>query len=185
MRSSDCDILIVPGLGGSDPEHWQSRWQARLSTASRVEQADWDHPDPQDWVRRLVVGVERATRPVVLVAHSLGVVATVVAAPSLPPGVVRGAVLVALPDVEDAVATPPEVHPFAPLPHDPLPFPALLVASRNDPFCSYERADEMAHAWGAALVDAGESGHLNSESGFGPWPEGLMRFAGFLKGLGD
>ena len=45
MRSSDCDNLIIPGLGGSGPVHWQTRWQEKLSTARRVEQADWDRPD--------------------------------------------------------------------------------------------------------------------------------------------
>jgi uncharacterized protein len=70
---------------------------------------------------------------------------------------------------------------FAPIPRDPLPFPSLVVASRTDPYCSYERAEDFAYAWGAAIVDAGEAGHINTEAGFGPWPEGLMRFAGFLK----
>jgi uncharacterized protein len=59
----------------------------------------------------------------------------------------------------------------------------ILVASRNDPYCSYERAEDFAYAWGAVVVDAGESGHINAASGHGPWPEGLMRLAGFMKGL--
>jgi uncharacterized protein len=42
MRTADCDILVIPGLGGSGPEHWQTRWEGRLSTARRVEQDDWD-----------------------------------------------------------------------------------------------------------------------------------------------
>jgi len=41
----------------------------------------------------------------------------------------------------------------------------------------------LARTLGAELIDAGFSGHINSESGHGPWPEGLMRFAGFLKTL--
>ena len=184
MRSADCDILMVPGLGGSGPEHWQTRWEGRLSTATRVEQAEWDRPERAAWIAAIAASVEAATRPVVLVAHSLGVAACALAAPTLPPGRVRGAFLVALPDVDDP--TIPEariVRGFGPLPNDPLPFPSLLVASRDDPFCSYERADALAHAWRAALVDAGASGHINTENGYGPWPEGLMRFAGFLKQL--
>lgn len=57
------------------------------------------------------------------------------------------------------------------------------MTSRTDPYTAYERAADFAAAWGADLVDAGESGHLNAESGHGPWPEGLMRFAGFLRSL--
>jgi predicted alpha/beta hydrolase family esterase len=59
----------------------------------------------------------------------------------------------------------------------------VLVLSRTDPYCPYEQGLDMAHDWGMSPTDAGESGHINSLSGHGPWPEGLMRFAGFLKGL--
>ena len=182
MRTSDSDILVVPGLGGSGPDHWQSRWEAKLSTARRVEQADWERPVRKEWTERLVEAVAASRRPVLLVAHSLGVALVAQAAPLFPPGIVRGAFLVAMPDVE-APGMPPEVSAFAPLPRDPLPFPSLLVASRNDPFSDYEKAEDISYAWGSALVDAGEAGHLNTASGHGPWPEGLMRLAGFLKQL--
>ena len=183
MRTTDCDILIVPGLGSSGPEHWQTRWEGRLSTARRVEQDDWDRPLRDAWVERLVKEVALSERPVVLIAHSLGVVALALAAPAFPSGRVRGGFLVALPDVDSPHLVPAVVRPFAPLPRDPLPFPSLLVASRTDPHCAYERAEDAAYAWGSALVDAGEAGHLNTASGHGPWPEGLMRFAGFLRTL--
>jgi uncharacterized protein len=184
MRTSDCDILIVPGYENSGPDHWQSRWQQRLSTARRVEQDNWEQPERDAWVSRLVSAVEGCRRPVVLVAHSLGVAAVVHAAPRFPHGVVRGAFLVALPDVESVAVRPVEVDPsFAPLPRDPLPFPSLLVASRSDPYCALERAEDFAFAWGSAPIDAGDAGHLNVASGYGPWPEGLMRFAGFLRRL--
>ncbi len=93
---------------------------------------------------------------------------------------VRGAFLVAPSNVERDNLTAGIDRAFAPVPRDPLPFPSLLVASRNDPFCTYEKADEFAASWGSLLVDAGEAGHINVDAGFGPWPEGLMRFAGFL-----
>ena len=183
MRTSDTDILVVPGLGGSGPDHWQTRWEDRLSTARRVRQDDWERPDRKAWVGRLVDAVAAATRPVVLVAHSLGVPTVVHAAPLLRPGRTVGAFLVGLPDVEDPEIEPETLRAFAPLPRDPLPFPSLLVASRTDPFCRFETAEDLSYAWGSAFVDAGEAGHLNPDSGFGPWPEGLMRFAGFLKKL--
>lgn len=182
MRTSEADILIVPGLGGSGPGHWQSRWQQKLSTARRVEQEDWFEPEPESWCERIAEAVRESTRPVLLVAHSLGVVLCAQAAPAFPADRVRGAFLVAMPDVERP-DMPARLHAFSPVPRDPLPFPSLLVASRNDPYGSYERAEDFSYAWGSALVDAGESGHLNPESGFGPWPEGLMRLAGFLKRL--
>ncbi|MGY6283237.1 RBBP9/YdeN family alpha/beta hydrolase [Methylorubrum extorquens] len=183
MKTADCDILILPGYAGSEEEHWQARWAARLKTARIVAQDDWHRPDPEAWRARVAEAVAAATRPVILIAHSLGVVAAVEAAPRFPEGVVRGALLVAFPDIEVGADLPESVRAFAPVPRDPLPFPSLLVASRTDPHCTYERAEDYAYAWGSALVDAGEAGHINVASGHGPWPEGLMRLAGFLAPL--
>ena len=183
MKTGDCEILILPGYAGSEEEHWQARWAARLRTARIVEQADWHESDPEAWCARIAAAVEAATRPVVLIAHSLGVVAAVKAAPRFPADVVRAALFVALPDIEHGRDLPGSVRAFAPVPRDSLPFPTLLVASRTDPHCSYARAEDFAAAWGASLVDAGEAGHINVASGHGPWPEGLMRLAGFLAPL--
>jgi hypothetical protein len=181
LRISDFDILIIPGLGGSGPDHWQSRWEAKLSTARRVEQANWLAPRLEDWAAGIAEAVVAARRPVLLVAHSLGVTAVVHAAPHLPAGVVRGAFLVAPP--ADSVLVEAAGPDFSPLPRDPLPFPSVLVASRNDPFAPYDESEELSYAWGSRLLDAGEAGHLNIDSGHGPWPEGLMSLAGFLKQL--
>jgi predicted alpha/beta hydrolase family esterase len=183
MRTSEADILIVPGLGDSGPDHWQSRWQSRLSTAQRVDQGDWNNPVMTDWTARIVRAVAACSRPVVIVAHSLGALAVAHAAGELDRARVAGAFLVAPPS-ERAVAGIDEIDAaFYPAPRATLPFRALLVASRSDPFASFPESEEMAAAWGAALVDAGDSGHINAESGHGPWPEGLMRFGGFLAKL--
>lgn len=182
MRSTDAALLIVPGWQGSEPDHWQSRWERSLSSARRVEQADWNRPDVQDWPRRLAAAVEAAEKPVVVVAHSLGVPTLLHAVPLLPPGKVKGAFLVAPPDL-DVPGLDPRLAAFAPVPTYPLPFPSVLVASRSDPYCSYERAADFALDWGAAIVDAGDAGHINAASGFGPWPEGSMRLLGFLQSL--
>lgn len=182
MKASQADILIVPGLSNSGPAHWQSRWETRLGTARRVDQDDWMTPLREDWVARMVEAAEAATRPVVIVAHSLGVAAAVHAAPQIA-GKVAGAFLVAPPDVENPAPGVEHIRSFGPWPRDPLPFPSLVVASRNDPFGAFEHADDIANAWGSLLIDAGESGHINTQSGHGPWPEGTMVFARFLSHL--
>ncbi|MBV8447930.1 MAG: serine hydrolase family protein [Hyphomicrobiales bacterium] len=184
MRTSDADILFVPGLGNSGPDHWQTRWEKKLSTGRRVEQKDWDHPRLADWKARIIEEIARAaeaSRPAVLIAHSLGSIAVVHAAIAL--GKVTGAYLITPPS-DAAIATLPGVDPaFVPVPMSPLPFPSVLVASRTDPYGSYTDAQAKAEAWGSTLVDAGNAGHINTESGHGPWPEGLMRLATFLKTL--
>lgn len=131
----------------------------------------------------MIEAIAGSSRPVVIVAHSLGVLAVVHAARALGAERIAGAFMVAMPDVETAMGMPEVERQFGPLPREPLPFPSLLIASRTDRFCAYERAEDFGFAWGSALVDAGDAGHLNSASGHGPWPEGLMRFAGFLQML--
>src|SRR5215217_6748372 len=100
MKTSDCDILSVPGLTNSGDDHWQSRWERQLKTARRVDQDDWDNPVKADWIAQIVEDVIKAEKPVVLVGHSLGVIAIAAAAPLLPAGKVHGAFLVGMPDVE-------------------------------------------------------------------------------------
>lgn len=184
MKISDATILMVPGWSNSGPDHWQSRWQAKLSTAARVEQEDWERPVLHRWTARLVEAVAASERPVILVAHSCGVPTVAHAAKDLPAGKVKGGFLVA-PISEPSIALFGGVidPAFAPFPNDPLPFPSVLVASRTDTYCAYETAADYANAWGSMLVDSGESGHINAASGHGPWPEGLMSFAGFLSRL--
>lgn len=184
MRTFDVEILMVPGWSGAGPDHWQTRWEKRLKTARRVEQDDWQRVDERVWSQRLVEVVRAATRPVILIAHSCGVPTVAHAAPRLPRDRTLGAFLVAPGGEKETKALPGVSPSFVPYPRDPLPFPSLLVASRNDPHCSFEEAGDMALAWGSMLVDAGEVGHLNTESGHGPWPEGAMRFGWFLKQLG-
>lgn len=182
MKVKDADILIVPGYTNSGPDHWQSRWEQKLSTARRVEQAEWSKPVRGDWTQTFADAVNTAGRPVVVVAHSLGV-PTVVQALHLLEKPIAGAFLVAPPDVANPSIRPKHLMTFGPYPRDPLPFPSIVVASSNDPFCTLEVAEDFAAAWGSLFVHAGEAGHINSDSGYGPWPEGSMAFANFLTRL--
>ncbi len=181
MRTADLDLLFVAGLTGSGSDHWQTRWRGRLPTARLVAQEDWDRPRFSPWIAAIVSACEDAERPVVLIAHSLGVTAVAHAAPLLPKGRVKGAFLVAPPSDETLAEL--GLGEFAPTPSAPLPFPSVLVASHNDPHGAFEFAETKAAEWGSRLVAAGEAGHINVESGHGPWPEGLMLFAGFIKTL--
>lgn len=182
MKAKDADILIIPGYTNSGPEHWQTRWEKRLATARRVEQAEWSKPVREDWVAKVTEAVNEAERPVVLVAHSLGVAAAVHAIPEYR-NRIAGAFFVAPPDVANAKIRPKHLMTFGPYPREPLPFPSIVIASRNDHFCGYEVAEDIAGAWGSLFLDAGEAGHINAESGFGPWPEGSMTFAKFISHL--
>jgi predicted alpha/beta hydrolase family esterase len=191
MKTADVDILMVPGWSSSGPDHWQSRWERTLKTARRVEQDNWIEPELEAWVARIIETATQSTRPVVLVAHSLGVAAVAHVAQRIPKGFLSGAFLVAPADVDNSSLWPEtegltldgEGNGFAPLPLAPFPFPAMMIASSNDPYCRLDRANALAAAWGAEVVDAGEVGHINSDSGHGPWPEGVLKFGRFLATL--
>ena len=201
MRLSEIDILIIPGWMNAGPDHWQSRWLRNMKSARRVEQADWDRSAIGDWVDAIVSAVAAGRRPAVIVAHGCGVTAVAAAAPRLAktslaetsPAKTRsagtrvaGAFLVAVPDLDPAVhgIWPARNGGFAPLPMQPLPFPAKLIGSSTDPYCTVERTQEIGRAWGADVSIIANAGHLNAESGHGPWPEGLLSLGLFLKGLG-
>lgn len=172
--------LIVPGLGGSGPDHWQTRWETCLPHVARVVQRDWDRPDRDAWIEALVRAVREAPAPVVLVAHSLGC-AVVAHAAARDPGIpVRAALLVAPADVDSPAHAPEEIRCFAPLPRALLPFPATVLASRDDPYVTLDRAREFARDWGARFVDLGTCGHINAASGLGDWPEGRRYLAELL-----
>lgn len=182
MKAKDADILIVPGYTNSGTDHWQTRWESKLSTARRVEQAEWSKPVREEWTAKVAEAVNVAQRPVVLVAHSLGVATAIQALPHFTKPVVGG-FFVAPPDVSNPAIRPKHLMTFGPYPRDPLPFPSIVVASRNDPYSTFEAAEDIAAAWGSLFIDAGEVGHLNADSGHGPWPEGSLTFAKFLTGL--
>lgn len=176
MRVSDLDLLFVPETGVFSPDHWIERWSGKLSTAHRIEAGA-----PEATVSRIVARAQAATRPVVLIGHSTGAVAAALAAPAFAGANVRGAFLVAPPDAATLLTLDGGLWPA--LPRTPLAFPTLMVASRTDPWASFAEAQALSEAWGAEFIDAGEAGRLDAESGHGPWPDGLLKLAAFLRKL--
>jgi len=168
-------VYTVPGLGGSGDAHWQTLWERAHPGWRRVTQKDWDTPDLEGWAQKVVQAVATAApRRVVLVAHSFGCLAVARAAAALR-NRVAGALLVAPADprrfgAQSAVARK-------------LGFPAVVAASRNDPWLDWARAAPLAGQWQAEFVDLGACGHVNAEAGFGPWPTGEALLAGLVDGV--
>ena len=175
-------ILIQPGLNNSGPQHWQSLWQQQHPEFERVEQENWDQPLLSDWLATLQHYLAQSDAPTVIVAHSLGSIATAHLAARRLAGNLVGVLLVAPADVE-RVDAPEEVRNFAPLPLGRLPIPGIIVASDNDPYCSWARSEQLAQAWGSELVRLNAAGHINADSGFGAWPEGQVILQGLLQRL--
>lgn len=173
-------VLLLPGWENSGPQHWQSLWETRHGY-QRVEQHDWMRPLRGDWIARLEDVLLEADEPAVLVAHSLGCLHVAAwAAHSQNTARVKAALLVAPGDVER-----PEIRAllpsWSPVTLQRLPFQSVLLGSRNDPYCAFERAQTFAAAWGSRFIDDGEKGHLNAESGLGDWPKGHALLLDLMK----
>lgn len=166
-------FFIVPGLGNSGPDHWQTYFERVHPEFTRLAQREWDAPDRREWVSTIeqaLAGEDPAQ--VVLIAHSLGC-ATVAHWAAQYGRAIRGALLVAPADVEAAHFTACPATGFGPMPLQRLPFPTKVVASTTDPWVSEARARQFAGAWGSELIVVGAAGHLNAASGHGDWPAGL------------
>ena len=125
--------------------------------------------------------VGRSDEPAILIAHSAGCIVTVVWA-ARHTGPVRAALLVTPPSIDGYEPDVPADLDWV-VPRSRLPFRAVVVASRSDPYTTFAQFEQYAEDWGADLVDAGDAGHLDTASGFGPWPAG-ERLAGELDGPG-
>jgi predicted alpha/beta hydrolase family esterase len=175
-------VLIVPGLRDHVPEHWQTLLQAKLSKAVLMPPLERGRLICDAQVEAFQAVLSRIEGPVLLVAHSGGVI-TVAHWAQRYSRPIHGALLAAPPDFESPL---PLGYPtqstlaengWLPLPRVRLPFRSIVAASENDPLGRKDRVLELARAWGSEVEEVGAVGHLNPTSGFGPWPraEELIR----------
>lgn len=157
--------LIVPGLYSSGPDHWQTWLEGQIPDAVCVIQRDWKRANLAEWAGRVRREIFRHPGRILIAAHSFGVLAAAQAADDHRERI-AGALLV-------APASPEKFAVEDLIPQHPLGFPSIVVASANDPWMSLDRAVHLARTWGSRLVSLGTAGHINVESGYGPWPEGL------------
>ncbi len=164
-------ILILPGIGGSGQKHWQTLWEREYGF-TRIEQRDWETPIRADWVANIQKVVSKYDpKDVILVGHS-AVCGAIVEWTQQYPTKIKGALLVAPADPE-AETFPTGATGFTPVPLFKLSFPSIVVASSDDYYVTLDRAKQFAEAWGSALINIGNAGHINVASGFGKWNAGL------------
>ncbi|WP_175955306.1 alpha/beta hydrolase [Burkholderia sp. BCC0405] len=169
-------ILIVPGLRDHVENHWQTHLERRLPNARSVAPLEADKLSRAARVAALEAALAAIDGPVILVAHSAGVMITVHWARQATRKI-HGALLAAPADLESPMPAgypAPEAidaHGWTPVPTERLPFPSIVAASRNDPLARFERVEALAAGWGSQLIDLGEVGHLNPASGYGEWQD--------------
>lgn len=179
-------VLIVPGLRDHVPQHWQTLLAAALPDSVTVPPMGRADLDCQARVDAIEDAARAIDGPIVLVAHSGGciMVAHWARQTQRP---VDAALLATPPDFDSPM---PADYPslaelgaagWLPVPREPLPFPSLVCASRNDPLARLPRVLELARDWGSRVEDLGEVGHLNPASGYGPWPQAQALIAGLMR----
>jgi serine hydrolase len=163
-------FLILHGLGGSGPGHWQTWLTARLRAAGeRVaypDLPDADLPSPHAWRSALQGELEALPEgETIVVCHSL---ACLLWLHHVADGGAQStrALLVAPPSESADV---PQITGFF-----PAPLPALtgarVVCSDDDPYCPEGAATLYAEPLGVPADVIPGAGHLNLETGYGPWP---------------
>ncbi|WP_093131074.1 MULTISPECIES: alpha/beta hydrolase [unclassified Variovorax] len=171
-------FLIVPGLRDFVPEHWQTFLAAQLPNAITMPPLDKDRMKCGAQVAALDAVITRIEGPVIVIAHSAGVMTTVQWAKRYNRAI-HGALLATPPDFETPM---PDGHSsmdvlekngWLPVPKATLPFRSIVAASRSDPLATFDRVADLASRWGSSLVDLGKVGHLNPASGYGPWPDAV------------
>lgn len=164
--------FIVPGLGNSGPEHWQTYFEQSGTNFTRINQQEWDAPVCEEWIATIDQALQQKDLTgIVLIGHSLGCMAIVHWANRYK-RIIKGTLLVAPSDPEADVYTFPAKG-FAPVPLMKLPFKSMVVASADDVWVTKERAKLFADSWGSEWIDLGNAGHINVASGHTNWNEGL------------
>ena len=173
------NYLIVPGLGNSGPEHWQTYFQNSGDNFFRIDQQEWDAPTCEEWIETIdkkILEFDLAT--VVLIGHSLGC-STIAHWATKYKRQIKRALLVAPSDLEAPQYTFPTIG-FTPIPLDKIKFNTIVVASADDIWVSLDRANFFADNWGSEFINIGNAGHINAVSGHTNWDEGMT----ILKTLG-
>ncbi len=169
--------LIVPGVGGSQYQHWQSWLQRQLMSSSRVQQQDWNLPILANWVENFVHSVAKIDEPIQVVAHSFGCLTSLAALNQYPELAkkIKKLILVAPANParfgEQGFARD-SIRNYAAYFHSlKVTLPTEMIISENDPWLSFSDAQALAQAWGIKPRNLGKVGHINVDSGFGPFPE--------------
>lgn len=172
-------VLIIPGLRGREAAHWQSWLQGQYRDVERVIRPDWTKPDPIAWSEQIALTIKRhdlGTRWIA-VAHSFGCVALTHRLTSVRPGGPGGVVAALM----VAPADPVKIQSEDRLPAHPLGIKTTLIGSENDPWMPLDPSRAWAGRWDARLHNLGQAGHINTASGFGPWPLARVMVDGLIR----
>ncbi|MBB5153065.1 RBBP9/YdeN family alpha/beta hydrolase [Saccharopolyspora phatthalungensis] len=183
---SEMHVLLVHGMAGSGPWHWQQWLAGQLREHGvrvdlpRLPSAD--RPVLKQWLpvlRELLAAVPPEAE-LVVAAHSCGVALWLHHAATIA-GRARRAdrVLLVAPPAPDWQH--PDVEDITPYPADAAALRRAagitrLVVGTGDPYLSMHRAHGLAERLQVEMDVILDGEHLNTDAGYGPWPS-LLRWA--------
>ena len=165
-------VLILYGWHASPPPHWQD-WLARELVSlgyivSFPQLSDPLEPKKDIWIREAKEVIDEL-KPDIVVCHSLGNILWWHLCNEGLSLHVKGLIMVAPPrDLSDYEA----IRDFFPveLPKDIYADRSLMVTSDDDPYLNKSEGIRFARALNSKHKVFQNMGHINADSGFGPWP---------------
>ena len=170
------NVLIVHGLGGSGPDHWQTWLADRLRNrgvpVSYPDLPEPDEPRLESWLEALGAEVRgHQAENLIVVCHSLGSVTWLHLAARTSRRLARRVLLVAPPSAGAGVA---QISEFVPAPLDPDAVARaagetrLVLSASGDPY--RPEGPDMYAPLGVPIDVIEGGGHLNTDAGYGAWP---------------
>ena len=170
-------FLILHGLEGSGPEHWQTWIAARLRErglqVAYPALPEADNPRLDRWLAALDAELsDLPAAETTVLCHSLGSLLWLHHAARVPLVQVARALLVAPPQPDE---DDPQSPGFRPVPLDRAGVAAAaretrLVCSTDDPWCTPETSRRIGAAIAADIDWLDDARHISTERGYGPWP---------------
>ncbi len=169
--------LILHGLGGSGPHHWQTWLSHELAErnyhVSYPTFSNFDAPNKEIWLEELTSAWQEIPEKdnLIVVTHSLGCLLWLHFSASQRIRIAKKAILVAPPSPAGVL---PEAKSFFPVPlgRNELKRAAdetLFVHSSNDHYCSMKDVTNYMNL-GFSTITLPNMGHINTDSGHGKWP---------------
>ncbi|MBV7507097.1 alpha/beta hydrolase [Bacillus sp. sid0103] len=170
-------FLIIHGLGGSGPDHWQT-WLANELKRRNYHVLyptfpNFDSPNKSVWLKELSTTLKTISDEdnLTIITHSLGCLLWLHYASTQIKPIAKQVILVAPPSPNHILS---EAKSFFPVPLDrshlqKVSEHTLFIHSSNDRYCSIEDSKRFLNL-GLPSITIPNAGHINTQSGHGKWP---------------